>query len=497
MFKFNTPPLPSIDTVTKNGRRDSAQGTLPAAGGMPSIIIKWREKFENFRDKECQRAQEVLNKLGDEVGQAASRFDLLFLRTRFTDETPCLNGIKLAVVENSLRAEGRELQEREQNFTRFQRIHERPYLPVRAYVALDPWWKVYGLVMALFVVEALINAFIFKETAGAGFAEAMILSTSQAFINIVSCYIIGLKVYGPAFVVPLSFKKAVYWFVLSLHLVFILWLNLSLGRWRSVMVDLPTKVFKKIPLEEMVTLTPWKDMPSWTGNTPANLCNKVPDQVEMFCQTAWTMQAAIVVGVGMVLALLAYLKGYFSDDPYPGYGRIYRYVLRSRKRTHELIKDLAEKTHAARREFDGASVNIHDKAFEDVGTWSQAIDDMDQITSDYRILLQGMNGSFENVCQAYKQGYAAVSLEAANTLEPSKCLFDESSLNTNKVFDDVSQHFLEDNARLARVEEHQDELRKTFEEIRREYTEKLDGLDEGFLKLSQQYAPETNNGQAE
>jgi hypothetical protein len=174
------------------------------------------------------------------------------------------------------------------------------------------------------------------------------------------------------------------------------------------------------------------------------------------------------------------MKGYLGDDPYPRYGAQYRYVLRSRERTHEIIKDLTEKIHAARREFDSASVSINDKALEDVGTWSQAINDMDQITSDYRILLQGMNNSFENVCQAYEQGYAAVNPEAANTLELSKCLFDERSLNTNEVFDDVSQHFLEDNARLAKVKEYQEELEKTLEKIRREYTEKLDGLDADF-----------------
>jgi hypothetical protein len=235
------------------------------------------------------------------------------------------------------------------------------------------------------------------------------------------------------------------------------------------MIGTDYKIFKNIPVEEIVTLNPLQTMP---------------------LGVAWTMPAAIIVGVGMVLALLAYLKGYFSDDPYPGYGRIYRYVLRSRERTREYKMKLREKIVTARREFTKASVNIKSQAGDSVTRWSKAINSMEKIVEDYKILLNEMNINFGSVCRTYKAGYAAINRETANTLELPEDLFGRADLNTDEVFRDVSHHFLDDTSRKAKEEEYRERLKQTFEEIETEYRNDLEKLDVDFRRLAQQYAPE-------
>ena len=61
----------------------------------------------------------------------------------------------------------------------------------------------------------------------------------------------------------------------------------------------------------------------------------------------YNMDSALVVGVGLILAFLAYLDGYFSDDPYPEYGKIYKQVVKARKKLTDRLHFINDKVKNA------------------------------------------------------------------------------------------------------------------------------------------------------
>ena len=56
-----------------------------------------------------------------------------------------------------------------------------------------------------------------------------------------------------------------------------------------------------------------------------------------------------VIGVGIIFAVLAYIDGYISDDPYPGYGDVYRAALTEKRTIENRIHHIHDRWHSNKK----------------------------------------------------------------------------------------------------------------------------------------------------
>jgi hypothetical protein len=140
-------------------------------------------------------------------------------------------------------------------------------------------------------------------------------------------------------------------------LVIILWIsfaagfNLSVGHFRDV-----------------------ADGREWNDAAIAALGNLQASPVHLQSIESW-----LLVGFGMLISFISFLKGFHLDDPYPGYGRVVRRLQAARQDYADEVEaahdELLEKRDAAKENLEDAGTVARDEINEavDVGYASQGL----------------------------------------------------------------------------------------------------------------------------
>jgi hypothetical protein len=321
------------------------------------------------------------------------------------------------------------------NFEDFRQDHNLRRLPTH----FNTFYKTLVILLILFAAEAYINQELFSViTVGTGsdeegIREALFLSLTQTGINMVTCFLCGRYIFGRVMFLDKTRKKASDTIIFVSHILFIIYLNLCVGMYRALIAS---------------------------GTDKQNILNSALWPFPHLSD--FDVPSALVAGIGMVLALGAYLDGYFSDDRYPGYGDVARllkktkdYSVSTYRKYHELWKNLV-------KEFSNEKNTAYNKTISNIEKLSFALNRIQKIKVDYEQLVENMNKAYNQGVKTYKQGFNSSSSKKSNVLE--KQIFDNKQADAKATFKDVlnEENLMTDNERVKYIKVLQDKFVKEF-----------------------------------
>ena len=160
-----------------------------------------------------------------------------------------------------------------------------------------------AVIAVLFYIELQVNANLLAPAMASGLKEGMAIAAAVAGLNVFVSFAVGFYALKNFHHVH-SFRKNISKFGLSIYLIFITYLNWSLGAYRAIHEATGENLIDAIMGNSTSTGS------TIVGN-PA-----LPWSVDL------TFTSLILVFVGIGFALASLIDGYLFNDPYPGYGSV-------------------------------------------------------------------------------------------------------------------------------------------------------------------------------
>ena len=160
-----------------------------------------------------------------------------------------------------------------------------------------------AVIAVLFYIELQVNANLLAPAMASGLKEGMAIAAAVAGLNVFVSFAVGFYALKNFHHIH-SLRKNISKFGLSIYLIFITYLNWSLGAYRAIHEATGENLIDAIMGNNISTGS------AIVGN-PA-----LPWSVDL------TFTSLILVFVGIGFALASLIDGYLFNDPYPGYGSV-------------------------------------------------------------------------------------------------------------------------------------------------------------------------------
>ena len=252
-FKFEQLPKFDLDKLKTAGSVHSNSTLDDEIRHLPAALNEIKQTLENFRAEQVGNAQAILHEAQSDADNGVDKIQLKDIEERFFNCQPELHQFSIELRKNNIDSADAVYQIRAKNYADFRQTHQRQY---SAYHFDKPFWSwgVGGLIAALFIIEATMNAFLFKDVAG--LITAYSLAFSQSFVNIGGCFLIGKFLIGPVGAVPEVKRKIYFTIPLLIHLLFTVWINLTLGLYRAININFSEQIEDR-PEMANAALQPW------------------------------------------------------------------------------------------------------------------------------------------------------------------------------------------------------------------------------------------------
>ena len=248
------------------------------------------------------------------------------------------------------------------------------------------WRNIWGplLLMLLFTLEVALNGALVSSVVE-GLMAGISVSVTVALLNVFLSFIVGKYLVVELNMKGWEIKKILALAGIALHTLVIIYINLVFGVFRSIALE----ASRVRPWEGGVDIGAQSEMIN--ALRPWESLSQVSDIPSLF-----------VIGVGFVFAILAFLDGYGYDDPYPGYGEVYRKFtnaaepFESGKRelsetVHDIIDEETKAMEQRLGEFEsrlmrwGTIQNIARQQFSSYKVWVLQVEqDANKLLNDYR-----------------------------------------------------------------------------------------------------------------
>ncbi len=188
----------------------------------------------------------------------------------------------------------------------------------------------YSLLALLILIEGLLNAWFFAQGLAGGLLGGFVAAASSALLNLVSAFLIG------KFLIPVVFHRQVWRKLIGIVAMapsvgLITVISLAIAHYRDALVLDVTNPARYA--WETLQLTPFglNDVFSW-----------------------------LLFGISVFFAIVAVFDGLYSDDLYPGYGRMTRRAKDARDEFHDEVDGLREELESLRQaEIDTLDESLH------------------------------------------------------------------------------------------------------------------------------------------
>jgi hypothetical protein len=434
-YELSNYPLPNLTEISGQGRKDSFSNNEEVEH--PLILANYELKLTHYWNETYLKTQRFLNQLEDERNSLEYSVEPKNIKSNLESSSHGYINFKPSEFEYAYEHAHNEYIKAHKNFEDFRQDNHLRRLPSH----FNAFYKTLVILIILFIAEAYINHELFSViTVGTGtdeegMREALFLSLTQTGINMVTCFLCGRYIFSRVMFLDKTRKKVSDMIIFVFHILFIIYLNLCVGMYRALIA---------------------------TGTDKQNILNSALWPFPHLSD--FDVPSALVAGIGMVLALGAYLDGYFSDDRYPGYGDVARllkatkdYAAATYKKYHELWKNLV-------KEFSDEKSKAYNKTISNIEKLSYVLNRIQKIKVDYEQLVENMNKAYNQAVKSYKQGFNSSSSKKANVKE--KEIFDGKQSDAKTTFKDVlnEENLMTDNQRVKYIKILHDKFVKEFKE---------------------------------
>lgn len=179
-----------------------------------------------------------------------------------------------------------------------------------------------GVIALLFFIELWVNANLLAPAMASGLKEGLSIAAAVAGLNVFVSFVVGFYILKNFHHVQ-SLRKNISKFGLTIYLIFVCYLNWSLGAYRAIHEATGDNLIDAIMGKSSTASD------TIIGN-PA-----FPWSVDL------TFTSLILVFVGISFALASLIDGYLFNDPYPGYGSVGKDRNENRKEINRMREHLS------------------------------------------------------------------------------------------------------------------------------------------------------------
>jgi hypothetical protein len=450
-FQFSPIPAQPLEAISKIAESDASRHRPVNEHQIPSALGKVEGAYVKFHNVQRESAQDKLTALQKEIDQNNGKSHPDSFLNDAKNETISFFNFNFEQQKKKISQLDIQFRKRNEALITFMNYRGYTSLPTRADINILKIWVTIGLI---FLAEAIINGVLFMSVAG--LATALALTTSQSFINIGTSFVTGRWVITSASYHPNIVVKILNFFILSGYIIFILWLNLALGMFRQ--------------LNDMAIAL---GLDVWGADVTF-----LQQAINPFSHLGdFTVQGAVVALVGICFAGFSAFKGYFSDDPRPGFGTIYRGTRDDQKRIVEAVTELRvswiSETKNTRSQVELKS----DEAIRAAHDWSHGLNLIEKILVDWDGLIKSLEEAMRDRIKVYYQSFSTIS--AQNHAPPQHVLFNEHESQREIVFSDAVQYLVQDSERQKQL----DLKERDISEARKNIYSEIDQFSEYGKKL--------------
>ena len=458
--EFDKIPVADSKAIEKQGKIDGNMGMEISAEDLPAILNGFKVTLEKYQHSQITKAQKYFTECQKKITNGMAQHNIESIKINLSKITRNADKLNLDNEESELANLNQTFTSKKNNYDRFRKLNGRALLPVNADPSETKMQVI--VVICLFFLETLLNVAMLQGGGATALSEAISVSLAQATYNIVSCYLLGKVLLGSLIHAEHFIKKLALALIFLGHTYTVAILNANMGIFRDTVVK---NASMDVTMGEVALIGHWEWSP-W-------------DKI-----TSIETTAVMVIGVGAVLALLAYIDGYKSDDPYPGYGAVYREALKIKNKIRSKLTSLSMKWNLTVREFNRSLGLVSSVANSSITEWSHEINTIEQISEDYKQLLEQVEKNFNNAVQLYVTTYNKFRSSDRGSITDLR-LFSDNDRNMDIVFKDVKDFFMNDDERLEEEKQKKIIFSKEFDEARLEL-EKDISITSGRIKELQE-----------
>ncbi len=464
---FNSPPDVSISEVEKHAKADGNLGISVDKHNLPKVMLSITQTLHKYQQTLKLTAQKYFAESQAKILNYLHISDTHQIKTDIENIVKHPKDLHFDDEETSLEHKFKTFNINKDNYINFKRLNGLSLMPVNA----DPDHNgTQKLILYIIIVgELILNAFMMYSGGAIELFGALAISVAQTAINIGFCYLGGKMLIGQIKHADSTSKRIGYGIVFLFHVYLILLINANMGLYRDAIVQST----QSAALTSVQVIGHWSWSP-WEKITEIDVT------------------AVLMIFVGVLFALIAYIDGYFSDDPYPGYGATYRTALKQRKLIQSQIKSINQRWYKVIAEAKNKEKDIRDLGLKAIKEWSHEINVIEQVRDDYKDIVIGLEKNFEQAMKMYVSTYNKFSKETKKLALTNIILLEKREFDMNIIFSDTKHFFYNDNDRLRKEKLMKEDFIRKLDKILKEMHVVVDKQSQKIKKLSETFACHLN-----
>ena len=414
--------------------RSDALAEKPAASDvmLPSPVVAQRSQMISLYDHCVQVAQGQMQAIENRVDELKNNFSHQTLKNKADNSIDKLvSQMKSSDKKAKCDFHKMEFIRRKRDFERFKIDHSLIYHPQRG-VQEDSFLGLstaVWIVVALYLVEAIFNASLFVNEVG--MVGGLTISLSSSLVNVVVGYFVGRFICSRMYLGKSLTTKVLSIAGFVAFMFTIVYMNLMIAMYRTLKAA--ENAFQVVNTSDAAWPFPHINMLDFNS--------------------------ALVLMVGFVFALVALLDGFFSDEPYPGYGHRYRLCLNERAEVLIALQEYKKDQLASILKCRDDVEKIFQDGGHSINEWGAQVNTVQRRFVDYSKWLQDLLETDKTLWDTYRSSheehrladYVAPAL-FENALKP---LFAGKETDELHVFRDASQLYMSDEERIEQMGKYQ------------------------------------------
>lgn len=283
------------ETATNDGKNNLPRSTSETFSNCENEAIITADEFRNIQvSKAVDYLNSIKGKIIDSTAKLGQKnFYIDEFKNRIEQTLTAAEG-KLSNLKSAYTTQNNEVR----NFKLENKLNREPksLTTINIIIAM-------GVIALLFFIELKVNANLLAPAMSSGLKEGLSIAAAVAGLNVFVSFVVGFYSLKNFHHVQ-SLRRNISKFGLTIYLIFIAYLNWSLGAYRAIHEANGTNLIDAIMGNSNIAADTVVGNPTF------------PWSVDL------TFTSLILVFVGISFALASLIDGYLFNDPYPGYGSV-------------------------------------------------------------------------------------------------------------------------------------------------------------------------------